>query len=573
MAMNIRTRFSLIICGAFSVIIVVASREAVTINLTMTQIFNLSNVSGPFCTIFWPYSESQMESPQWISQLPFPCQVWSTFDSSLDVLLKKRTALNGKVVTIVPMSRKDHGTGILRMVRKKLFPLYYVLPLFPHCIRDKTLKMRQPPDLSVPREDGSNCSLILLTSAKELFRCPRVLSWAVMRNETFIVGVRYQDVKRGLNYSHRVYSHAKTLLKVLSHLNITISPHTVVENDPDGEAVVMDLVKNKMDIFSFPWSISEYRGTWLDTGGFIDNSYIKFFSKRGVFQSPSIRLHVSLWQLLVAVIAAAVIVLIVYYVQGRLFGRSARTADAAIFLYAGVLGISSNSPSSSQYFTTRILCYIWFLGMFFLCAQIKSELTSETSIPTFSRGVETTRELQKLAELKKVLPCVEPNLLVCKLLLSSQTGLLGKLGELLKTCGSDCTGNSVDRNCSIKTHQGTHVYITLLGDYMISSPASKLSTNLAPAKDNLGFFPSAFFVSKSFPYRRQFRNLVMAIFESGLSKASLRTELPPQGDMSVNVPNLDFSRGLFIYCCGCFAAILVALLELLTKIYLKINLS
>lgn len=511
-----------------------------------------------------PSVEEETNTSTWISQLPFPVQIWTSLDIVLATQILKRSAVGRKTVFVIPPSSERYRLSILNRICGMLFFIPFArflfvlgtgehLPLEQYPAAKCLVMIVNETTLSYALEDDTRCLLQDLASAND--------RWGALKHKRFVVGDRYRDDVRGFNFGATIYTHAITLHKALTHLNVTIVSHTVVENDTDREAVVMDLAKRKMDIFGLPWSVSEYRGYWIDASAFIDNSYIKFYSRRGTARLASLHLHASVTGVFAAVLICAVLVLCAYSLSGGLLGRPTSASDAALFLYAMSLGRGSDSPASSQHSVARILFGFWLSGMFFFSALIQSDLTSETSVPSFSRGVETVHQLEQLADMKRILPCVEPNLLVYKLLLSSRSGLLGKLGKLLEGCGSDCTGNSVDLNCSAKGHRGTHVYMSMVADYFLSTPGLKIRTGLVPGKDHLGSIPSAFFVSRSFPYGTHFRKLVMAMLESGLSEAPLKSRVLTRVDPDITVPKVQFWSYIVLYVGGCGTAFLVALLE------------
>lgn len=331
-----------------------------------------------------------------------------------------------------------------------------------------------------------------------------------------------------------------------------------------ADAVVMDITRKDMEIWTLPWSNSEKRATWVYTEAFVENAYFKFFSKKATYRPGSLlRLNTSMLRLMLVLCACAAIILLFYVLQERSPARSSRFSSAALFLHAMILGRTMDWPPLTGHFHSRLLLGVWCCGMFFLSAIVQSKLTSEKSVPTLKRAIETRRQLKEFVDTNRVLPCTEPYMPAYMHLTTSTTGITKKLGVLLRKAVHGNSGKEVFLLCSTRIRRGTHVGFTMDADSYVTPPERDIAADLVPGKDHLGVLPRAFFVSKASPYKDRFRNLVMMIRETGLADALLRSNTTVNVDSEVTAVKTQFGKFAAVYIGGCILSIAVAITECL----------
>ncbi|KAG0433218.1 hypothetical protein HPB47_020127 [Ixodes persulcatus] len=147
----------------------------------------------------------------------------------------------------------------------------------------------------------------------------------------------------------------------------------------------------------------------------------------------------------------------------------------------------------------------------------ESAITSVASVPSVERAIETTEDVDGHARAGLILPCVIEHRYTHRKVTESRRGTLGTLNRLLKDCGPSCLAGRDGDACIRASRRGTHVFLNMS---QADGRCRNDMSGISPGNDNFDNLFFGFFVSKAFPYIQEHRNLLSALFQSGLYDAT-----------------------------------------------------
>lgn len=194
-------------------------------------------------------------------------------------------------------------------------------------------------------------------------------------------------------------------------------------------------------------------------------------------------------------------------------------------------------------------------------------------MPSSKRAIETVHELEQVASAGKILPCVIYNRYEHRRINATDTGALRTLAILLKECQNNCFGAFKDRECQTRARKGTHFFVIVPTR---RDEANLHRVGLSAGIENLESGEKLFYVSKGFPYVREFHRLVRAVFESGIVTAHRFAAQPPT--RGVTKPKTEKAAVwhhllIYSYCTGCCFCAFVLFVELAVASYRNRNLK
>ncbi|KAM7306649.1 hypothetical protein ISCGN_010349 [Ixodes scapularis] len=506
------------------------------------------------------------------SRLPFPVQVWNRFGTRETDELVQHSAIDRKVVVLVPSSTDRQRRAILEHLEDKigkvtLARLLFLLGPGEHLPFDEypevscVLISVNDSAIDVPQDSFRNCLNRRRTSAETLFSPKLQGRWSKFRDMT-ITGITHAiDYSSGrVTYDYAKDVPSMTLKEALLHLNVTIQNYSVVRGPTPIDPYTAPLLGKDVDMVLLRLHLNEERRRVMNVDAHTIGMYVGFYSARGTFgQRLMLRFDLQFGCVAAAAVVCAFAFVIVNTLRGKLSGRSTDVSNTVLFLYGSFFGRGASYPPFVESSVIRFLSILWLAGMFFLGNYIQSAITSESSVPIFKRAIETTEDVAKFVDSGRVMPCVTKTMYTHFFEASPNYGVLRTIHKLLRGCGDSCLAVDGWKFCTDKARQGTHVILDAYNEFaLIHEPGVSLG------KDFFCHVTGCFPVAKSFPFAREYRQLTTAILEGGLYERLLRSKLVHVNETEASDHD-PFQYYMLLYLGGCSISAFSLILECIVR--------
>lgn len=148
------------LCIFLSIIAVKSRRSSRHFYPLELQLLQAIQESDYIPVLLLPISDDYLKTSPWLSDLPFPVQVWSSLDMLLSKPAVKRKSVNRKMLVIVPVLYRPFMLSVFKRMQKMKFFLSFTRLLF-------ILDSGEQLPVEIHRE--ARCSTILLNASSIAF--------------------------------------------------------------------------------------------------------------------------------------------------------------------------------------------------------------------------------------------------------------------------------------------------------------------------------------------------------------------------------------------------------------------